>query len=71
VTAVYWWQGHLEDAQEWSVTFKTTADLAHKLVVRVRSLHPYDVPEILVIPVTDGDPDYLRWVEQETTAHDE
>jgi len=66
VQSIYRWGGGLEEASETLVFFKTTryAELAAKL----RSLHPYDVPEIISLRVADGLPDYLRWV-SESCAH--
>jgi periplasmic divalent cation tolerance protein len=68
VTSVYWWRGEVEDAAEFTVTFKTTVALAEALVTRLKAEHSYDVPEILVTAVLGGNPDYLEWVAAETTS---
>jgi len=68
VTSVYRWQGQVEQAQEWTVTLKTTSARADALVAQLRSAHSYELPEILVAAVTGGDPDYLAWVAKETTT---
>lgn len=62
VESRYWWQGKLEQATEWLCLVKTTAESLPRLQTRLRQLHPYETPEILVMPVLAGDPDYLRWV---------
>jgi periplasmic divalent cation tolerance protein len=62
VESIYEWKGALETAAEVTVLIKTTASLVVEAQRRLRSLHPYEVPEILQIPVTGGWPDYLAWV---------
>lgn len=63
VTSIYRWQGAVEQATEWTCSCKTTAAVAPALRARIRALHPYQVPEILVTPVVDGAPEYLAWIE--------
>ena len=67
MTSTYWWDGKVEQAQEWVVAFKTTAGRSQDLIAHLRREHPYHVPEIIVTPVVGGSPDYLAWVEAETT----
>lgn len=67
VTSRYRWQGKLETATEWLITMKTTTTLEQRVIVRVKELHPYDTPEILVIPIVGGSPAYIEWVISETT----
>jgi periplasmic divalent cation tolerance protein len=66
IASVYWWQGEVEEAQEWTVVFKTTAERASDLIDHVKAAHPYAVPEVLVTPVTGGDESYLAWMHEET-----
>lgn len=68
VTAMYMWQGNLEGGEEVPVTFKTSSEAAQQLMERIRLLHPYQVPELLVMPVLGGDPAYLAWVREQTGA---
>jgi len=68
ITSTYWWEGQIETAREWTAVFKTTAEASKALVEHLRKIHPYDVPEILVTPVTAGNPAYLGWVAAETRA---
>ena len=63
VTSIYRWEGAVERAQEALVVFKTTAAGADRLVRRVPELHPYDVPEVLVLSVDAGHRPYLEWLE--------
>lgn len=62
VVSHYWWQGAIERAEECLLVLKTTRDLAAKLQDRLVALHPYDVPEALIVPVEGGHAAYLRWV---------
>ena len=62
----YRWQGRVERAEEWLVLLKTRAALVDAVRAVVVERHPYDVPELIVLPVVGGNPDYLDWVGQET-----
>jgi periplasmic divalent cation tolerance protein len=62
LTSIYRWQGAVERASEALVIFKTTAEGAQRLVVRVPELHPYETPEVLVLPVDAGHAPYLDWI---------
>ena len=64
VESVYRWEGKVETGAEVLVIFKTTIGSYPKLETRLRELHPYHVPEVLALRITDGLPAYLRWVEQ-------
>lgn len=68
VASTYWWEGAVTSATEWVCTLKTTASRLPSLVIALRAAHSYDVPEIVATALVDGDPDYLAWVEAETTA---
>ncbi len=65
VESIYEWKGAMETATEVTVIAKTTAGRADEAMARLRALHPYDVPEILLLPVTTGWPDYLKWVAEQ------
>ena len=60
--SVYRWRDAIEEDEEQQVLIKTTAARVASLGKRIRELHPYEVPEILVLPVIGGDGDYLEWV---------
>jgi periplasmic divalent cation tolerance protein len=65
VSSVYWWEGQVQEEQEAMLVIKTTAARVNALETRLVELHPYDVPELLSIPVTGGYPPYLAWVSSE------
>lgn len=65
-TSVYRWQGKVESASEVPLLIKTTAAAYPRLEKLVRELHPYELPEIIAVPVEAGLPGYLQWVAQET-----
>ncbi|WP_278237011.1 divalent-cation tolerance protein CutA [Isoptericola sp. AK164] len=65
VISAYWWDGAVETSIEWRLTLKTTATRVGELRTWLVEQHPYDVPEVLATPVTDGNPDYLAWVRSE------
>jgi len=62
VQSVYRWQGAVESAGEWLLLIKTGATQVEPLLAALAERHPYDVPEGLVLDVSDGLPDYLAWV---------
>ncbi|MEV6735336.1 MULTISPECIES: divalent-cation tolerance protein CutA [unclassified Streptomyces] len=64
--ATYWWQGKLEKAREWRISYKTTVDRVPELQAWVHENHPYDVPEFIVLSVVGGSDAYLKWVADET-----
>ena len=66
VRSYYRWKGEFCDEQESLLIAKTTKEKAGEVIAALRSRHPYEVPEIIALPVTDGYPPYLAWVHQET-----
>ena len=68
VKSVYRWRDGVEEDEEQQVIVKTTTDRVGRLRDRIRQLHPYEVPEILVLAVADGSSAYLDWVRESTTA---
>lgn len=65
--SVYRWDGRVEQDTERQVVLKTSRERVVLLWERVRDLHPYDVPEFVVLPVIDGNDAYLRWIAESTT----
>jgi periplasmic divalent cation tolerance protein len=59
------WKGSMERAEEWYCHFKTTMDRLPALHQRILELHPYDVPEIIALPILGGNPAYLEWIRNE------
>jgi periplasmic divalent cation tolerance protein len=68
ITSTYWWQGQVEAAEEYLCLAKSRADLFDRLAEAIRAVHPYDVPEILAIPVTAGSQSYLDWLDGELAS---
>jgi periplasmic divalent cation tolerance protein len=64
VASVYCWKGKVETAKEFLLVMKTTAARLGELEKEVKRLHSYDVPEFVVLEITAGSKDYLRWVEE-------
>lgn len=62
VDSVYRWQGEIQRDRETLILIKSTASRVTALIARLRELHPYEVPEIIAVPITEGLPDYLSWV---------
>lgn len=68
VRSVYRWRGVIEEDHEQLVMIKTTADRVDHLRRRMEQLHPAEVPELVVLPVVEGNPEYLAWVAESTAA---
>ena len=68
ITSVYRWQGKVESADETLLLIKTTQQQYSALEAAILALHPYELPEIIAVPVAQGLPGYLDWVEQCTKA---
>jgi periplasmic divalent cation tolerance protein len=65
VRSVYRWEGAVQEDAEVLLVVKTRADRAGDLVDRVVELHPYELPEVLLVPAVGGNPPYLDWVREE------
>jgi periplasmic divalent cation tolerance protein len=68
ITSVYRWQGDVETAQEWLCLIKSHRDRYDELAQAIRQVHPYDVPEILAVPIVAGNPGYLEWLQSALAA---
>lgn len=66
IESIYRWQGKIEEANECILLAKTSERNVQKTIQKIRSLHPYEVPEILVFPPVGGLKDYLDYIEEET-----
>jgi periplasmic divalent cation tolerance protein len=62
--SVYRWKDAIEESREQQLVIKTEASAVELLKRRIGMLHPYEVPELLVVPVSDGGEAYLAWVRQ-------
>jgi len=67
VNSVYRWKGKVEVAHEYFLVIKTTANRYPSLEKEIASLHSYDVPEIVALPVAAGLPEYLAWLRDSVT----
>jgi len=61
----YRWQGVIENADEWLLLIKTSRELFESLRLELEKLHSYEVPELIALPIVDGAPNYLNWLEAE------
>jgi periplasmic divalent cation tolerance protein len=68
VESMYHWRGQIETAHEVPVSIKTRAALYPRVEAAIRANHPYELPEIVAVPFTDGLPPYLDWLATETVA---
>jgi periplasmic divalent cation tolerance protein len=70
LTSIYRWQGEIQREGEVLLLIKTAAQRFEALAERLRRLHPYELPEIIALPIAAGLPDYLAWVSQCTQPQD-
>lgn len=68
IRSIYRWQGAISDDAESLAIIKTTTDRYPALAARITALHPYQVPEIIALPLTEGHPPYLAWLAGEVAA---
>lgn len=66
-TSMYHWQGKIESTQEVPLLIKTTQSRYIEVEAAICKLHPYELPEIIQVPITAGLPAYLQWITTETT----
>ena len=62
IKSVYRWKGEVEKADEWLCSVKTAGELYGEAEQAIREVHPYEVPEIVALPIEKGSPDYLLWL---------
>ena len=67
IESVYLWQGRIHDEDEIMLFIKSKTSLFDKIATTIRENHSYEVPEIVKIPITDGLPEYLKWIAESTT----
>jgi len=68
IHSTYWWKGKMESGNEIMLACKTRAALAAPLQDHIKAHHPYELPEIVILPITGGLPGYLAWIERETES---
>ncbi|MCL0049761.1 divalent-cation tolerance protein CutA [Peptococcaceae bacterium] len=65
ITSTYWWKESIETSKEWLLFIKSKKSMYEELEKAIKSIHPYQVPEIIAVPVTAGSKDYLGWLKKE------
>ena len=70
MTSIYRWSEGIEEDTEHQIVIKTTRPRVAALWDRLRDLHPYDVPEFIVLPIVDGSDAYLKWMGDSTTPEE-
>ncbi|RPJ64896.1 MAG: divalent-cation tolerance protein CutA [Acidobacteria bacterium] len=63
--SIYRWQGRVERERERQIIIKTTRGRLEALKLRIHALHPYEVPELLAVPIADGGEAYLAWLAEQ------
>jgi periplasmic divalent cation tolerance protein len=66
LTSVYRWKGKLDKQTECLLLIKTEASRFEAVEKRIKALHPYEVPEIVAVPITAGSSEYLKWLTEST-----
>ena len=62
VQSLFWWQGKIDSSKEVLLVLKSKKVLFKKISTKVKSLHSYQTPEIIALPVVEGSEDYLGWI---------
>lgn len=68
IKSSYWWKGEIVTDSEVALVMKTQKKHLTSITSKVKELHSYEVPCIEFIPIEDGNPEYLKWIEDETTT---
>jgi periplasmic divalent cation tolerance protein len=64
MSSIYWWNGKMETEPERLILLKTRRALLPDLKSLLQQVHPYELPELIFVPITDGSDEYLAWVAQ-------
>lgn len=64
VESTYLWKGNIETSREFHCLIKTQEDLFGRVQEVIKKLHSYETPEIIALPIINGSPDYLQWLEE-------
>ena len=62
ITSIYEWKGKVENEEEWYCVIKTRKNLFQEIEENIKALHPYEVPEIIALPLVEGSKAYLAWI---------
>ena len=66
IQSIFWWEGKVDRAEETLLILKSRRRHFPSIVKTVKSLHSYDVPEIIALPIVEGNKDYLKWITEVT-----
>ena len=66
ITSTYWWEGKIETSREWLCLMKSRSDAYPALEAAIKSIHPYENPEIVATNIIAGSREYLCWLDEET-----
>ena len=69
--SMFWWEGKVEQDDETVLLAKTQVGLVGRLTDTVKSVHSDECPCVIAVPIIDGNPDFLRWIQSETGANQE
>lgn len=62
IQSMYWWQGKIDQSREVLIVLKSKKILVKKIIKAVKSVHSYDCPEVIALPIVHGSNDYLQWI---------
>ncbi|MBY0473631.1 MAG: divalent-cation tolerance protein CutA [Nitrosomonas sp.] len=68
--SIYRWKDNIESAEETPVLIKTQRQYYERIEQLIKKVHPYELPEVIMVPILDGLPAYLQWIVDETTLSD-
>ncbi len=68
VVSRYWWKGSIHQSEEWLVLLKSRSAISTRVIDAVIALHPYETPEVVVLEIPAGAPDYLDWIDEVTAV---
>lgn len=66
--SMYWWEGKVERSEEAVLIAKTKSGMVEELTEAVKAMHGYDVPCVVALDITGGNPDFLAWIREETRS---
>ncbi len=65
ISSIYWWKNKIETSQEWLCIIKSKKNLYEEIEKSIKEIHPYEIPEIIAMPIISGNKDYLKWLDNE------
>lgn len=68
MTSLYWWKGEVQEDSEAVLVAKTLADRVPQVVSRVREMHSYECPCVVALPIVEGNPAFLNWIDEQVNA---